>query len=210
METATDRASHWETIYKTKTPLETSWYEPHLELSLNWITEAAPGRASSILDVGGGESTLVDDLLSRGYSRLTVLDIAQTALTKAQARLGPAAHDIHWIAGDVTEAALPPRAFDLWHDRAVFHFLTEPEQRAAYLRQLAAALKPGGQVILATFGPDGPEKCSGLPAMRYSTRSLQAELGLRFHLEETALVEHQKPFGGAQQFLYCRFKVSEP
>lgn len=207
MESTTDRTSHWETIYKTKTPLQTSWYEPHLEMSLDWITEAVPDRASSILDVGGGESTLVDDLLARGYSRLSVLDIAQGALTKSRTRLGPAAQGVHWLAGDITEATLPAQAFDLWHDRAVFHFLTEPSQRAAYLRQLTPALRPGGQVILATFGPDGPEKCSGLRVRRYSPQGLRDEIGPRFKLEKSATVEHATPFGTTQQFTYCRFRL---
>lgn len=200
-----DAARHWDEIYRAKTPVETSWYAPHLQTSFDWICEAAPDRSSPILDVGGGESTLVDDLLHLGYRNLTVLDLSPAALQKSQARVGDDAKFVHWLAGDVTEVSLSPQAFALWHDRAVFHFLIAPEQRAAYVLQLAASLKPRGSVILATFGPDGPERCSGLPVQRYSAQSLQQELGPEFQLERSATLDHQTPFGTTQQFLYCRF-----
>lgn len=200
-----DTRRHWEHIYRTKSPSETSWFSPHLQTSLDWICEAAPDRSASMIDVGGGESTLVDDLLGTGYSDVTVLDVAEAAIAKTRARLGADADDVRWIAGDVTEVALPARAFALWHDRAVFHFLTAPEQRAGYVRQLAASLQAGGHVVLATFGPEGPEKCSGLPVRRYNADSLREELGPRFKLEKSAIVDHQTPFGTTQQFLYCRF-----
>ncbi|MGH7907747.1 MAG: class I SAM-dependent methyltransferase [Candidatus Binataceae bacterium] len=197
--------AHWNRLYQTKGPAETSWYEPHLEISLEWIIEAAPDRNASVIDVGGGESTLVDDLLAQGYRALTVLDLSETALENAQRRLGDAARNIAWIPGDAARMALPPHAFDLWHDRAVFHFFTDPEERAAYMRRLSASLRHGGQVMMATFGPDGPEKCSGLPTMRYSADSLSRELGPEFRLVRQALVDHRTPFGTAQQFLYCQF-----
>ena len=197
--------SHWERIYQSKSPLETSWYEPHLESSIEWIVKAAPDRSASIVDVGGGESTLVDDLIAQGYRTLTVVDVSQAALGKSQRRLGDGAHFIDWIAGDVTEVALPSHAYDLWHDRAVFHFFTDPEKRAAYVRTLSASLREGGQVIVATFGPDGPQKCSGLPTCRYNAESLQRELGPEFRISRHALLEHQTPFGTRQQFLYCHF-----
>jgi SAM-dependent methyltransferase len=197
--------SHWEHIYQTKTPLETSWYAPHLQISLAWLLQAAPDRSASIIDVGGGESTLVDDLISAGYRALTVLDLSQAALQKSQRRLGDAARHVTWIAGDVTDLALPAHVNDLWHDRAVFHFLTQPEQRAAYARNLAASLKDGGQVIMATFGPQGPQKCSGLPTQRYDAESLQRELGPQFRILRHTTIDHQTPFGTAQQFLYCHF-----
>lgn len=200
-----NRQSHWEEIYRTKSPMQTSWYAPHLQTSLDWICEAVPDRTASIIDVGGGESTLVDDLLSAGYRDVTVLDVAAAAVEKARARLGADGSGVRWIAGDVTEIALPGSRFALWHDRAVFHFLTAPEQRTAYVRQLTASLKEGGHVILATFGPEGPQKCSGLPVRRYSADLLSKELGPRFHLEKSAIIDHQTPFGTMQQFLYCRF-----
>jgi SAM-dependent methyltransferase len=203
-----DLQQHWESVYQTKSPEQTSWYQPHLEMSLDWIIEAAPDRSSSILDVGGGESTLVDDLLNRGYSNLTVLDLAESAIRKTQARLSAAGQSVRWFTGDITEIRLPAGGFDLWHDRAVFHFLTEQPQRAAYLRQLAASLRTGGHVILATFGPDGPKKCSGLSVRRYSVHGLQLELGPQFQLEKSTIVEHRTPFGTMQQFVYCRFKSS--
>jgi 2-polyprenyl-3-methyl-5-hydroxy-6-metoxy-1,4-benzoquinol methylase len=199
--------SHWERIYQTKSPVETSWFQPHLQTSLDWISEAAPDRFASIIDVGGGESTLADDLLARRYCFLTVLDIAEAAIRKSQERLGSAAKNIDWLVGDVIEVALPPRAYDVWHDRAVFHFLTEPDQRLAYVRQLSSSLKIGGHVVIATFGPEGPERCSGLVTRRYNAGSLQRELGQDFRLMRSSVVEHQTPFGTAQQFLYCHFTL---
>lgn len=195
--------SHWENIYRTKSPAETSWYAPHLQTSLDWIAEAAPNRSATIIDVGAGESTLVDDLLARQYRAITVLDVSEAAIERSRSRLGPAAKRVHWLVGDLTEVALPPRAYDVWHDRAVFHFFTEPEQRSAYVRQLSASLKTGGHVLMATFGPEGPQKCSGLATRRYCAESLQHELGQDFRLVRSSLVEHQTPFGTRQQFLYC-------
>ena len=198
---------HWEHIYQTKAPVETSWFEPHLQTSLHWISEAAPDRSASIIDVGGGESTLSDDLLAMHYRSLTVLDIAKAAITKSRNLLGAAAEKINWLVGNVIEVALPPRAYDVWHDRAVFHFLTEPDRRSAYVRQLSSSLKTGGHVVIATFGPQGPEKCSGLVTMRYNADSLQRELGQDFRLVRSSVVEHHTPFGTAQQFLYCQFTL---
>ena len=198
---------HWDRVYRTKSPPETSWYEPHLGTSLEWIAAAVPDPAAAILDAGGGESTLVDDLYARGYRALTVLDVSAAALEKSQRRLGAAAEAVQWIGGDITEVALPWRAYDLWHDRAVFHFLTEPGKRAAYVRRLAASLKSGGHAILATFGPQGPLKCSGLDTCRYNAESLAGELGPAFRLLREALIEHTTPSGAAQQFLYCDFEL---
>lgn len=203
-----DLQRHWESVYQTKSPNQTSWYQPHLQISLDWIAEAAPGRSSSIIDVGGGESTLVDDLLTAAYSNITVLDLSETAIRKSKKRLGAVEQRVHWLTGDITAVTLSNRGFDLWHDRAVFHFLTEPHQRAAYVRQLTTSLRTGGHVILATFGPDGPQKCSGLPVRRYSAQDLQKELGPQFQLEKTSTVDHQTPFGTTQEFVYCRFKFS--
>lgn len=198
---------HWQHIYQTKSPVETSWFEPRLQTSLDWISEAAPDRSASIIDVGGGESTLSDDLLAMHYRSLTVLDISEAAITKSRNRFGAAAEKINWLVGNVIEVALPPRAYDIWHDRAVFHFLTEPDQRLAYVRQLSSSLKTGGHVVIATFGPQGPEKCSGLVTMRYNAESLQRELGQDFRLVRSSVVEHHTPFGTAQQFIYCHFTM---
>ncbi|MGC1363049.1 MAG: class I SAM-dependent methyltransferase [Silvibacterium sp.] len=197
--------SHWERIYQTKSPEQTSWYQPHLQTSLDWITDAAPDRSAAIIDVGGGQSTLVDDLLTLQYRALTVLDVAEAAIRNSRQRLGPAAKNIQWLTGDVTKVSLPPRAYDVWHDRAVFHFLAQPEQRSAYVRQLALSLKMGGHVVIATFGPDGPETCSGLATRRYDAQSLQRELGQNFRMVKSSAVDHQTPFGTMQQFLYCHF-----
>jgi SAM-dependent methyltransferase len=204
---ADDAKTHWEKVYTTKTPDQVSWYRPHLETSLNLIERAASGKSASIIDVGGGESTLVDDLLARGYDNLTVLDVSQTAVDVTKKRLGLAAERVHWLVADITEVHLPPSTYDVWHDRAVFHFLTTPEQRIAYVRQVADAVKSGGHVIIGTFGPEGPTKCSGLDVIRYDATSLHNEFGVRFRLEESLKELHRTPFGTTQQFLYCYCKV---
>ncbi len=202
-----DTTSHWEKIYKTKTPDAVSWYRPHLETSLALIERAASGKSASIIDVGGGESTLVDDLLVRGYDNLTVFDVSQTAVDVTKKRLGLSAEQIHWIVADITEAHLESGAYEVWHDRAVFHFLTSAEQRTAYVRQVAYSVKAGGHVIIATFGPEGPTKCSGLDVVRYDADSLHAQFGVRFRLEDSSKELHRTPFGTTQQFLYCYCKV---
>src|SRR5215471_17791354 len=172
-----DAKSRWEDIYGAKAANAVSWYRSHLDTSLAFIEHAGAGPSAAIIDVGGGESTLVDDLLERGYENLTVLDISTTALEETKKRLGANADRIHWIAGDVTEAELPEHAYDIWHDRAVFHFLTPPTQRAAYVRQASRSLKPGGYLIVATFAANGPSRCSGLKVVRYTAESLAQELG---------------------------------
>jgi ubiquinone/menaquinone biosynthesis C-methylase UbiE len=202
-----DLQSHWEGIYESKSPPETSWFQPHLQMSLDWISHAVPDQSASIIDVGGGESTLVDDLLAKGYLTLTVLDLAEAALKKSQERLGPEAKRIHWLLGDVTRVSLPSRNYDVWHDHAVFHFFTESKQRFAYVNRLASSLKIGGHLIISTFGPEGPERCSGLPIQRYDAEMLQKEFGCDFRIVKSSLVEHQTPFGIAQQFLYCHFTL---
>lgn len=195
---------HWEKIYGTKAPDQVSWYRPHLDTSLALIERVAPDCARSIIDVGAGASTLVDDLLARGYRNLTVLDISQAALDIARTRLGVASQSVRWLPADVTApAAFPAQAYDLWHDRAVFHFLTTPEQRLAYVRNVASAVKPGGHVIVGAFGPHGPLKCSGLDVVRYDADSLHDEFGRRFRLLESSKELHQTPFGATQEFLYC-------
>ena len=194
---------HWQNVYQSKAATETSWFQSHLHTSLDWIAQAKPDRSASILDVGSGESTLVDDLLASGYRALTILDLAPQAIERSRQRLGDAAASVNWVAGDITHVPLPPAAYDLWHDRAVFHFLTEPGQRLDYMRQLTQSLKPDGHVIFATFGPEGPEKCSGLPTMRYDEQSISQQFGPGFRLVRNAIVAHTAPFETQQQFLYC-------
>jgi len=195
---------HWETVYATKAPDQLSWFRPHLELSQWLIDKATAGdRRASIIDIGGGASTLVDDLLILGYSKVAVLDISQAALEIARRRLGDAATRVSWICGDVTAARFPEHAYDVWHDRAVFHFLTKAEDREAYVRNVATAVKPGGHVIVSTFGPEGPERCSGLDVVRYDAESLHREFGIQFRLVESRKEVHQTPFGTTQQFVYC-------
>lgn len=198
---------HWDTVYRTRAPDAVSWYRAHLETSIALIQRVAPDSSASIIDIGGGESTLVDDLLAKGYRNITVLDISPTAIEFARKHVGEPARQVTWLTADVTQAALPPRHYDVWHDRAVFHFLTAAEQRAAYVRQVAESMKPGGHVIVATFGPEGPEKCSGLNVVRYDADSLHDEFGAHFRLMESATELHQTPFGTTQQFLYCLCKV---
>jgi len=202
-----DTKTHWEKVYTTKAPDAVSWYRPHLETSLALIVRAADARTASIIDIGGGESTLVDDLLARGYENITVLDVSQTAIDVTKRRLGLAAELIHWLAADITEAELEPGAYDVWHDRAVFHFLTASEQRVAYVRNVAHAVRPGGHVIVSTFGPEGPAKCSGLDVVRYDAESLHDQFGVRFRLVESSKELHRTPFGTTQQFLFCYCKV---
>jgi SAM-dependent methyltransferase len=203
-----DTKTHWEKIYTTKAPDAVSWYRPHLETSLALIERAAVSRSASIIDVGGGESTLVDDLLLRGYKNLSVLDVSQTAIDLTTSRLGSVAEGVRWLVADIFDIELEPRAYDLWHDRAVFHFLAEREKRIAYVRQVARSVKPGGHVIVSTFGPEGPTKCSGLEVVRYDAESLHGEFGARFHLVESSKELHQTPFGTKQQFLYCYCRIA--
>ncbi|HZQ61107.1 MAG TPA: class I SAM-dependent methyltransferase [Casimicrobiaceae bacterium] len=202
-----DARSHWEKVYGTRHADEVSWYRPHLETSLALIEQAAPDRAAHVIDVGGGESTLVDDLLARGYANVHVLDISRTALDVCKARLGDAAAKVQWLQGDVRTFAFAADAFDVWHDRAVFHFLTRPEDRAAYVRQVAHAVKRGGHVIVATFGPQGPHQCSGLDVMRYDAEGLHDQFGPAFELVKHSTELHRTPNGATQQFTYCYCKV---
>ena len=202
-----DPRAHWEAVYRSKRPDEVSWYRAHLETSLELIAEAAPDRDAAIIDIGGGESTLVDDLLARGYRDVSVLDVASTALDVAKNRLGASADRVHWLCGDVTMITLPRHRYDVWHDRAVFHFLTDPQDRVAYVRQVARAVKPGGHVVVATFGPEGPTKCSGLDIVRYDAEALHDEFGVGFRLLKHLTELHQTPAGVIQQFVYCYCKA---
>lgn len=194
---------YWENVYGTRAPDQVSWFRPHLETSLSFIERSAPSRSARLIDVGGGESTLVDDLLAGGYGNLTVLDISQTAIDVTKARIGVLADRVEWLVADVIKTDLPENAYDIWHDRAVFHFLTTAPERAAYVERVKTSVKPGGHVIIGTFGPEGPTKCSGLNKQRYDADSLHGEFGIRFRLIDSIKELHQTPFGTTQQFLYC-------
>ena len=194
---------HWERIYSTKAPDQVSWYCPHLNASLDLIARTSVSRDAAIIDVGGGESTLVDDLMAKGYENISVLDISQVAIDASKARLGRDANKVRWINADITGIEFERSQFDVWHDRAVFHFLTASADRGAYVRQVARAVKPAGHVIIGAFGPEGPDRCSGLDVVRYDADSLHDEFGRRFRLLESSKQLHQTPFGTVQQFLYC-------
>ncbi|WP_321917045.1 class I SAM-dependent methyltransferase [Paraburkholderia sp. J11-2] len=194
---------HWNHVYETKASTDVSWFQEHPRQSIELIEQSGVGKDAAIIDVGGGASTLVDDLIDKGYSALTVLDLSEAALEVARERLCEHAQAVSWIVGDVTKAELAVHAFDVWHDRAVFHFLTSEAEREAYVRTVLRTVKPSGTVIVATFAEDGPERCSGLPVMRYSPDALHAEFGAPFTLLRQEREEHHTPSGGIQRFIYC-------
>jgi 2-polyprenyl-3-methyl-5-hydroxy-6-metoxy-1,4-benzoquinol methylase len=198
--------AHWNTVYQTKAPNAVSWYLPHLQTSLDIIRRVAP-KYPNIIDVGGGESTLPEDLLAEGYRYITILDISQKAIDVCKKRMGGLSTYIKWLVDDVTKVELPANEYDIWHDRAVFHFLTREEDRRAYVERVAHATKPGGHVIVATFGPEGPTKCSGLDVVRYNADALHDEFGKQFTLLNSHTENHSTPWGATQQFLYCLCKV---
>ena len=195
--------NHWEHVYSTKKTESVSWFQEHAEQSMRLIRGTGVPYSAGIIDVGGGASTLVDDLLRSGYRAVSVLDLAAAALSVAKARLGERASEVQWTEGDITKVLLPVHAFDVWHDRAVFHFLTSKEDRAAYVDTVLRSVKPGGHVIVATFAEDGPIQCSGLPVMRYGPSELHAEFGSPFSLVQHEREEHHTPFGTVQKFVYC-------
>jgi ubiquinone/menaquinone biosynthesis C-methylase UbiE len=197
---------HWERVYSTKATDSVSWFQEHADCSLRLIEGTGVSSTAAIIDIGGGASTLVDDLLAKGFSNLTVLDLSAAALYAARSRLGAHAKKVKWIEGDITRARLEHAAFDLWHDRAVFHFLTSAEERIAYLDNVMRAVKPGGHVVVATFAEDGPTRCSGLPVMRYSAADLHAAFGKSFTLVRHEKEAHRTPFGTLQQFTYCHLR----
>jgi len=202
------RQSHWQRVYRDKEPTDVSWYQPVPEKSLRLLRAAGVPKSRAILDAGGGASTLVDHLLAQGYTDISVLDISAAALERSRARLGEAADSVAWIESDVTAFA-PSRRYALWHDRAVFHFLTDPEERGKYIDVMQRALEPDGHLVLATFGPEGPKRCSGLDIRRYGIDELGQLLGARFALHEYELEAHQTPGGATQQFLYSRWQMRD-
>ena len=198
---------HWEGIYRARAATEVSWYQPEARLSLDLIRRVAPDLESPVVDVGGGASTLVDGLVHAGYQAVTVLDLAPTALAVARQRLGAAAAGVTWLEADVLRAALPSGGYVVWHDRAVFHFLTDPSDRRRYVAQTRRAVRPGGYVIVASFGPDGPTRCSGLPVQRYSPAAMHAEFGADFRLLDSVREDHRTPAGLTQAFVYCLCRI---
>jgi SAM-dependent methyltransferase len=202
-----DTREHWDAVYRADGPEQHSWFQAEARLSRRLIERVAPSRETRIVDIGAGASQLVDALLHAGYHALTVLDIAPAALEQAQRRLGSVAGTVSWQVGDVRKVGFPPRSFDVWHDRAVFHYLVDAADRSAYLRELQGALCPGGHVILATFADDGPGHCSGLPVACYSAESLHDALGPAFHLVESHREIHRTPARAEQVFTYvaCEF-----
>jgi len=197
-----DRRQHWETVYGNKAAGDVSWFQLHAASSLRLI-EGCADKDAHIIDVGGGASVLVDDLLDAGYRHLTVLDLAESALAASRKRLGTRAQLVQWIAAEITRAELPAARYDVWHDRAVFHFLTDPADRARYVAQVLRSVKPGGHVIVAAFGPGGPLQCSGLDVMRYAPDALHAEFGAPFRLLGHQTEIHRTPAGQEQEFVYC-------
>lgn len=201
--------SHWEKIYATRDPSAVSWYQPHLNISLQLIGRAGILPTDGIIDVGGGSSTLVDDLLDRGFRNLSVLDISSRAIVISRRRLGPRADLVHWIRDDALNAPLPVGDYRLWHDRAVFHFLTHPTSRRAYIEQVRRALMPGGFALIATFSLEGPTTCSGLQVCRYSAETLAGEFGNDFRIVESRPEDHMTPSSIKQAFVYCLLAFEE-
>ena len=197
-----DRAAHWQQVYSTRDSREVSWFQATHASTLELIAASGVSPAQPVIDVGGGASTLVDALVERGFSDVTVLDVSPAALDVARARLGERGRAVHWVAADVTSWA-PTRRYSLWHDRAVFHFLTDAAARAAYLAQVHRSVKPGGHVMVATFGLDGPERCSGLPVARYDAAGIHAVFGDAFVKVDEASEVHATPWGSSQAFVYC-------
>lgn len=200
-----NRQEYWNQVYQTKGAQDVSWYQRRPDLSLALIAVSGVGKDAGIIDVGGGASTLVDFLLDDGYTRLAVLDLSGVALSLSRTRLGARADRVEWFEADVTSFQ-PPHHFDLWHDRAVFHFLTAAEDRCRYVATLRRTLHPGGTVVLSTFALDGPPKCSGLDVMRYDESSILAELGTEFQLQEVRRETHVTPWQSEQHFIYFRFQ----
>jgi 2-polyprenyl-3-methyl-5-hydroxy-6-metoxy-1,4-benzoquinol methylase len=199
-----DRKAHWEQVYSTRKPHEVGWYQAYPEIPLHLIASTGVDKSAAIIDVGGGASNLVDALLENGYSDVTVLDLSAAALEATKARLGQASDRVKWLAADITSFT-SPQQYDVWHDRAVFHFLTEAKERQRYIEAARAALLPGGHLIMATFALDGPPQCSGLDVMRYSPESLQLEVGAGFTLAESFGGLHITPSQGKQSYTFCRF-----
>ncbi len=199
------RQAHWQNVYQTKAEGEVSWFQESPDISLDLIRATGVNTSASIIDIGGGASRLVDALLAEGFGAVTVLDLSETALAVARSRLETRGAGVQWIVADVTTWR-PAQVYDVWHDRAALHFLTEPADRAAYAQCVRDALRLGGHVIIGTFAPDGPERCSGLPVVRHDSASLSELLGPPFKLIEARRHDHRTPAGAIQRFQFSRFQ----
>lgn len=199
-------APHWENIYSTKAIHDVSWFQKHARCSLDLIGRTQISSDARIIDVGSGASILISELIAGGYKNLTVLDISAAAIAAAQKQLGACASGVQWIHSDVTKVKLSDHSYDLWHDRAAFHFLTEEDDRAAYIKTVSDAVKPGGHLVVATFAEDGPLKCSGLKIVRYSPQELRAQFEGAFTFVEHQYEDHTTPFATVQRFVYCHFQ----
>jgi 2-polyprenyl-3-methyl-5-hydroxy-6-metoxy-1,4-benzoquinol methylase len=199
------RQDHWQTVFRSKGERDVSWFQERPDISLEMIAATGVGRDAAIVDIGGGASRLVDALVAEGFSHVSVLDISETALATVRARLGGPAANVQWIVADVTRWQ-PAQRYDVWHDRAAFHFLTAAEDRAAYAECVRQAVRPGGHVIIATFALDGPERCSGLPVMRHDAASIGAVLGPAFAPIDSRPHDHRTPGGAVQRFQFSRFR----
>jgi SAM-dependent methyltransferase len=202
---AAERQAHWAEVYATKAETEVSWFEATPAVSVALIRATGAARDAAIIDVGGGAARLADALLRDGYTAVTVLDVSEPALAAARARLGDRASSVTWIAADVTTWQ-PSATFDVWHDRAAFHFLTEAADQTAYVARVRQALRVGGHLIIGTFAPDGPDRCSGLPVRRHDAASLGAVFGHAYALIESRPHDHLTPFGRMQRFQFSRFR----
>ncbi|PZA11151.1 SAM-dependent methyltransferase [Rhodopseudomonas palustris] len=196
---------HWQTVYATKSEQDVSWFQDTPTISLELIAVLGLAPEAAIIDVGGGASRLVDHLFDRGHRDLTVLDLSEAALTATRKRLGERAATVDWIVADITEWQ-PKRSYALWHDRAAFHFLTADSGRLSYRERLTRAVAPGGYAIIGTFASDGPERCSGLPVMRYDTDGLQREFGSEFEMIDSRREIHATPWGAEQRFQFATFR----
>jgi SAM-dependent methyltransferase len=206
--TRDDRQEHWESVYESKASTEVSWYQPTPTKSLELIRQTGIRHEAAIIDIGGGASTLVDHLLDEGYTDITVLDVAGGAFAHTRDRLGQRAADVNFVVADVTTFA-PSHSYQLWHDRAVLHFLTDADDRARYVQTLERALAPGSHLVLSSFGPDGPDKCSGLEIRRYNIDDVAELVGGSFELQHWELENHKTPWDAEQQFLYSRWTRRE-
>jgi SAM-dependent methyltransferase len=199
---------HWDKIYSTNPIEKLGWYLPRLEISMEWIKELKLSKNANIIDVGGGASTLVDDLLNEEYRSINVVDISKKALSISRERLGVRAELVSWLEEDITSVPLAANQFDLWHDRSVFHFLTGPDKWQQYRKKMLKSLRPDGHVIIAVFAPEAPSRCSGLPVKRYSVDLLENTFGEEFELKRHDKYLHITPSGVEQSHLYCHFRKS--
>ena len=200
------KTEHWNRVYATRPSDRVGWFKPHLTTSLAWIKQLELDPCDAIIDVGGGASTLVDDLLAAGHRNVSVLDISERAIEVSRERLGSAADQVKWVIGDVTEAGIPDGSYGLWHDRAVFHFLTRPEERESYREKIFESLRPGGFIVIGVFSPQAPPQCSGLPVQRYSAKNLADFFGKGMKLEKHVYEDHETPSGVRQNYVYCLFR----